>query len=112
MDILIKDAILPSTNCYGCRLFKEEHYEDIYEDRVYQVIGECLAGEFQIEKPYYPNDGVCPLVALPEHGTLKDTDFMLSCLEEIKKDYPEAYKLVSGIIERTPVIVEASNDKT
>lgn len=47
-------------------------------------------------------------VILPPHGTLKDTDFMLSCLEEIKKDYPEAYKLVSGIIERTPTVVEAT----
>lgn len=47
-------------------------------------------------------------VAFPEHGRLKDTDFMLECLEAIKKDYPEAYKLISGVIERTPTVLEAS----
>ena len=47
-------------------------------------------------------------IELPPHGILKDTDFMLECLEAIKKDYPEAHKLISGVIERTPTVLEAS----
>lgn len=66
MDVLIKDSSLPPTNCYGCRFFKEEHYKDVFQDREYDVIGECLAGEFQIEKPYSPYDGICPLIEVEE----------------------------------------------
>ena len=93
VDILIKNMEKPKS-CDDCKLKGQGHgYE------------ECLInGDYAIDSTYKD----CPLVSLPEHGRLKDTDFMLSCLEEIKKDYPEAYKLVSGIIERTPTIVEAS----
>ena len=111
MDILIKDAILPSTNCYGCRFFKEEHYEDVYEDRVYQVIGECLAGEFQIEKPYYPNDGGCPLVALPSHGRLIDASELETYYSDIEADngtYTEDAGETLRTIQNAPTIVEAS----
>ena len=94
MDILIKNFELPQ------------------DEGVFICI--CPNGSVQVQvgwvgdSPVYNIAKGVEAVALPEHGTLKDTDFMLSCLEEIKKDYPEAYKLVSGIIERTPTIVEAS----
>ena len=93
MDILIKNMEMPK----ACITGELPNY--VYCP-CFGICSEACGGS---ERP-----SACPLVALPEHGTLKDTDFMLSCLEEIKKDYPEAYKLVSGIIERTPTIVEAN----
>ena len=105
MDILIRNMELPKA-CGECPFY---HLEKVWHKGQYahkcdaQLICELT---YESEPKKLSKD--CPLVALPEHGTLKDTDFMLSCLEEIKKDYPEAYKLVSGIIERTPTIVEAS----
>lgn len=65
-------------------------------------------GQAFYEDGNWPNLVEKKVIELPPHGTLKDTDFMLSCLEEIKKDYPEAYKLVRGIIERTPTVVEVT----
>ena len=50
----------------------------------------------------------CPLVELPEHGRLGDLDKMRSDFEVVSKDYPEVWKLVSGIIDRTPTVVEAT----
>lgn len=45
---------------------------------------------------------------LPPHGALKDTDFIISCLDEIKDTYPRTYEIVKGILDRTPTVLAAS----
>ncbi len=47
-------------------------------------------------------------IELSPHGELKDADFIISCLEEIKDQYPNTYKIVKGILDRTPTVLEAS----
>lgn len=47
-------------------------------------------------------------IELPEHGALKDTDFIISCLDEIKDTYPRTYEIVKGILDRTPTVLGAS----
>lgn len=61
----------------------------------------------------------CPLVALPEHGRLIDADIMKEAFEataliEASRDkgneqiYFDRIKLVHGIIDRTPTVLEVT----
>ena len=88
MDILIKGIALPKKgDTYGLHL-------SIFSD-----------GDVYVE---YDEEPTAKAVALPEHGTLKDTDFIISCLEEIKDTYPRTYEIVKGILDRTPTVLEAT----
>ena len=49
-------------------------------------------------------------IALSSHGRLVDVDFIKSCMEEIKKNYPNVYELIVGILDRTPTVLEASTE--
>lgn len=49
-------------------------------------------------------------IELPPHGILKDADFIISCLEEIKDTYPRTYEIVKGILDRTPTVLGATDD--
>lgn len=53
----------------------------------------------------------CPCIKLPDkHGNLKDADFIISCLADIKDAYPKTYKVIKGILDRTPTVLEANNE--
>lgn len=65
----------------------------------------------------YPNGSVClylkevsKAIELSPHGRLVDVDFIKSCMEEIKENYPNVYELIVGILDRTPTVLEASTE--
>lgn len=102
MDILIKNIEIPSC-CDKCFYVKKcSAYEvklrkmaENEHEQIFDVFGEMRLND-------------CPLVALSPHGRLVDGDFIKSCMEEIKKSYPNVYELIVGILDRTPTVVEES----
>lgn len=103
-DLLIKNIEIPFC-CDKCfyvkkcfahevklRKLAESEYEQIFD----------VFGEMRLDD--------CPLVVLSPHGRLVDVDFIKSCMEEIKKSYPNVYELIVGILDRTPTVLEASTE--
>ena len=94
VDILIKNMEKPKS-CDDCKLKGQGHgYE------------ECLInGDYAIDSTYKD----CPLVALPEHGALKDTDKIKEVLtENFDANADSLVYYILSLIEETPTIVEAS----
>lgn len=91
-DILIKGMGMPKDNDYLHLI--------IQNGKVHTAIscGHLTTDELNVAEA----------VELPPHGRLGDLDKMRSDFEVISKDYPEGWKLVSGIIDRTPTVLEAT----
>ena len=65
---------------------------------------------FEARKDKTSRHSSCPIIGeIPDkHGNLKDADFIISCLEEIKDEYPKTYEVIKGILDRTPTVLEAT----
>lgn len=100
MDVLIKNMKMPK-NCGCCDLCL------LSSDNLNFFCTRQIGKRFAVSLAEQRQEG-CPLVELPPHGELKDADFIISCLEEIKDRYPNTYKIVKGILDRTPTVLEAS----
>jgi hypothetical protein len=93
---LIIEGMKKPESCWVCRI------EQLIENCPCRL-GINNASEYKTKR--HPD---CPIKDMDKHGNLKDADFIISCLAEIKDTYPRTYEIIKGILDRTPTILEAT----
>lgn len=94
MDILIKNMEMPKS----CITGKLPYYEYC------PFFGSCSKASAKTERP-----SDCPLVALPEHGDLKDANAILRWLNaKADNRVPVTVGEIIDFIEKQTIIVEAT----
>ena len=98
----MKGKMPKGTGCDGCR----------FQTSTCEQLDACTCYLFEgtVHNFHNERNKDCPIVGeIPDkHGRLVDADFIISCLEEIKDQFPQTYKIIKGILDRTPTILEAT----
>ena len=105
MDILIKNMEMPK----ACSWYDEDG--KYHECRLFGYGGVCQLTKTLVVSSVEKRHDDCPLVALPEHGTLKDVDEISQMIISKKcRTDKERLNHIYDCILNAKVVLEANNE--